>query len=118
MLHTLIIKGKREVKKIIISAIIEQVQQPGSVPPEDVPALMEILRSTAEEQLSLVTSGNDEKQLANIKLAKKVLEEEMQKNTLLTEYLLTSANQMMKRAPRRRASKSGAPTWSPNWSPP
>lgn len=65
MLHTLIIKGKREVKRIIISAIIEQVQQPGSVPPEDVPALMEILRSTAEEQLGLVTSGNDEKALAS-----------------------------------------------------
>ena len=51
MLHTLIIKGRKEVKKIIISAIIEQVQRPGSTPPEDVPALMEILRRTAEEQL-------------------------------------------------------------------
>ena len=57
MLHTLIIKGSTKVKKIIISAIIQQVQQPGSVPPEDVPALMQILRSTAEEQLSLVQGG-------------------------------------------------------------
>jgi len=51
MLHTLIIEGSTEVKKIIISAIITQVQQPGSVPPEDVPALMTILKSTAEEQV-------------------------------------------------------------------
>ena len=50
-LHTLIIEGSTEVKKIIISAIITQVQQPGSVPPEDVPALMTILKSTAEEQV-------------------------------------------------------------------
>ncbi len=65
MLHTLIIKGKKEVKKVIISAIIEQVQQPGSTPPEDVPALMEILRRTAEEQLEIVTSGSDEKALGS-----------------------------------------------------
>jgi hypothetical protein len=65
MLHTLIIKGRKEVKKIIISAIIEQVQRPGSTPPEDVPALMEILRRTAEEQLEIVTSGSDEKALAS-----------------------------------------------------
>ena len=43
-----------------ISAIIDQVQQPGSVPPEDVPALMTILRSTAIEQLSLVQGGTDD----------------------------------------------------------
>ena len=51
-------------KKVIISAIIEQVQQDragGGHPPEDVPALMTILRSTAQEQLSLVQSGTDEK---------------------------------------------------------
>lgn len=63
MLHTLIIKGSTKVKKVIISAIIQQVQQPGSVPPEDVPALMDILRSTAEEQLSLVQGGTDESAL-------------------------------------------------------
>lgn len=60
MLHTLIVEGKTEVKRIIISAIIEQVQQPGSVPPKDVPALMEILQSTAREQLSLVQDGKSE----------------------------------------------------------
>lgn len=38
-------------------AVISTVQQPGSQPPEDVPALMNILRSTAEEQLSLVQTG-------------------------------------------------------------
>ena len=59
MLHTLILQGKKEVKKIIINAIISTVQQPGSKPPEDVPALMKILRSTAEEQLSLVQHGTD-----------------------------------------------------------
>lgn len=59
MLHTLIIEGSEAVKKIIISAIIAQVQQPGSVPPEDVPALMTILRSTAEEQLTLVQKAED-----------------------------------------------------------
>ena len=40
MLHTLILDGSGDVKKIIISSIISTVQQPGSVPPEDVPALM------------------------------------------------------------------------------
>ena len=35
------------------------MQQPGSKPPEDVPALMAILRSTAEEQLTLVQHGGD-----------------------------------------------------------
>lgn len=59
MLHTLIIEGSEAVKKIIISAIIAQVQQPGSVPPEDVPALMTILKSTAEEQLTLVQKAED-----------------------------------------------------------
>ena len=59
MLHTLILEGRADVKKIIIGAIISTVQQPGSQPPEDVPALMNILRSTAEEQLSLVQHGND-----------------------------------------------------------
>ena len=59
MLHTMIVEGRTEVKKIIISAIIAQVQQPGSVPPEDVPALMTILKSTAEEQLTLVQKAED-----------------------------------------------------------
>ena len=63
MLHSLIDSGTTNVKKVIISAIIQQVQQPGSVPPEDVPALMTILRSTALEQLSLVQYGDDEKAL-------------------------------------------------------
>ncbi|KOO32431.1 hypothetical protein Ctob_007992 [Chrysochromulina tobinii] len=63
MLHTLILQGKDEVKKIIIGAIISTVQQPGSKPPEDVPALMQILRSTAEEQLTLVQQGNDQQAL-------------------------------------------------------
>ena len=39
------------------------MQQPGSKPPEDVPALMQILRSTAEEQLTLVQQGNDQQAL-------------------------------------------------------
>ena len=56
MLHQLILEGSGRVKQIIISAIIATVQQPGSKPPEDVPALMTILRSAAEEQLSLVQS--------------------------------------------------------------
>ena len=59
MLHTLILEGKPEVKRIIISAIISTVQQPGSVPPEEVPALMTILRSAAEEQLSLGQHGEN-----------------------------------------------------------
>ena len=54
MLHQLILEGRTDVKQIIISAIIATVQQPGSQPPSDVPALMAILRSAAEEQLSLV----------------------------------------------------------------
>ena len=54
MLHELIVHGQAEVKQKIISAIIATVQQPGSTPPEDVPALMTILRSAAEEQLLLV----------------------------------------------------------------
>ena len=37
MLHMLILDGRPEVKRIIISAIISTVQQPGSVPPEEVP---------------------------------------------------------------------------------
>ena len=53
MLHTLVLEGKAEVKQMIISAIIRTVQQPGSTPPEDVPALMAILRSAAEEQLEM-----------------------------------------------------------------
>ena len=63
MLHTLIIEGNTTVKKTIIHAIIEQVQQPGSVPPKDVPALMTILQSTAKEQLALVQDGQDESSL-------------------------------------------------------
>lgn len=59
MLHTLILEGRSDVKQLIISAIISTVQQPGSVPPEDVPALMTILRSAAEEQLEIVRSGDD-----------------------------------------------------------
>lgn len=59
MLHMLILDGRPEVKRIIISAIISTVQQPGSVPPEEVPALMEILKSAAEEQLSLVQRGDN-----------------------------------------------------------
>jgi hypothetical protein len=51
MLHALIIDGTDEVKKIIISAIISTVQQPGSKPPKEVPQLMNILKSAAEEQL-------------------------------------------------------------------
>lgn len=51
------------VKKIIISSIIEHVQQPGSTPPDNVPALMTILRSTAQEQLSLVQHGTSESEL-------------------------------------------------------
>ena len=51
VLHELILLGSGEVKQKIISAIIATVQQPGSTPPEDVPALMTILRSAAEEQL-------------------------------------------------------------------
>ena len=54
VLHELILLGSGVVKQKIISAIIATVQQPGSVPPEDVPALMTILRSAAEEQLMLV----------------------------------------------------------------
>ena len=54
VLHELILLGSGEVKQKIISAIIATVQQPGSTPPEDVPALMTILRSAAEEQLTLV----------------------------------------------------------------
>ena len=54
MLHQLILEGRSDVKQLIISAIIATVQQPGSTPPEDVPALMAILRSAAEEQLHLV----------------------------------------------------------------
>lgn len=59
MLHTLIQIDSGEVKKLIINAIIATVQQPGSQPPDDVPALMAILRSAAEEQLALVQSGDD-----------------------------------------------------------
>ena len=59
MLHTLILEGRADVKRLIISAIISSVQQPGSIPPEDVPALMIILRSAAEEQLELVRNGDD-----------------------------------------------------------
>ena len=59
MLHTLIQIDSGEVKKLIINAIIATVQQPGSQPPDDVPALMAILRSAAEEQLALVQSGED-----------------------------------------------------------
>ena len=54
VLHELILHGSGDVKQKIISAIIATVQQPGSTPPEDVPALMTILRSAAEEQLMLV----------------------------------------------------------------
>ena len=59
MLHTLLLEGKAETKKVIISSIIATVQQPGSTPPEDVPALMTILRSAAEEQISYVEQGTD-----------------------------------------------------------
>lgn len=59
MLHALIMQGRTDVKQIIISAIISTVQQPGSMPPSDVPALMNILRSAAEEQLSLVQDAED-----------------------------------------------------------
>ena len=54
VLHQLILLGSGVVKQKIISTIIATVQQPGSTPPEDVPALMTILRSAAEEQLALV----------------------------------------------------------------
>jgi hypothetical protein len=63
MLHTLILQGSGATKRVIISAIIKTVQQPGSVPPEEVPALMTILRSAAEEQLALVQTGSDESAL-------------------------------------------------------
>ena len=58
-LHALIMQGRTDVKQIIISAIISTVQQPGSMPPSDVPALMNILRSAAEEQLGLVQDAED-----------------------------------------------------------
>jgi len=63
MVHQLIIDGENVVKKMIISAIVEKVQQPGTSPPVGVPALVEILRSTAMEQLSLVRCGSDEEAL-------------------------------------------------------
>lgn len=59
MLHALIIDGTDDVKKIIISAIISTVQQPGSKPPKEVPQLMNILKSAAEEQLEMVQRGDD-----------------------------------------------------------
>lgn len=59
MLHTLIMEGSESVKKVIINAIIATVQQPGSKPPRDVPALMTILRSAAQEQLDMVQRGDD-----------------------------------------------------------
>lgn len=59
MLHTLIMDGTEAIKKIIISAIISTVQQPGSKPPRDVPQLMNILKSAAEEQLEMVQRGDD-----------------------------------------------------------
>ena len=49
MLHTLI-QGTKATKRLIIDSIIATVQQPGSVPPEEVPALMDILRESVEEQ--------------------------------------------------------------------
>jgi hypothetical protein len=65
MLFTLIQDGGAHVKKIIISAIIEKVQEPNTVPPEEVPALMDILRAAAEEQLFLVRSGTDASALSS-----------------------------------------------------
>ena len=59
MLHTLILQGTKATKRLIIDSIIATVQQPGSVPPEEVPALMDILRESAEEQLTLVQGGSD-----------------------------------------------------------
>lgn len=47
MLYTLIVQGTKETKRLIIDAIIATVQQPGSVPPEEVPELMDILRESA-----------------------------------------------------------------------
>ena len=51
MLHALIVEGKPAVKKNIINAIIATTQGSGSVPPTEIPALMHILRSAAEEQV-------------------------------------------------------------------
>lgn len=48
-----------QVKDLIISAIISRVQEPGTRPPETVPELMTLLRSAAEDQLSLVEVGDD-----------------------------------------------------------
>lgn len=65
MLYTLIQEGGAEVKSIIISAIIEKVQEPNTVPPDEVPELMTILRSAAEEQLAMVREGTDGQALAS-----------------------------------------------------
>eukprot|EP00325_Prymnesiales_sp_UTEX-LB-985_P033626 CAMPEP_0174727466 /NCGR_PEP_ID=MMETSP1094-20130205/49826_1 /TAXON_ID=156173 /ORGANISM="Chrysochromulina brevifilum, Strain UTEX LB 985" /LENGTH=482 /DNA_ID=CAMNT_0015929211 /DNA_START=135 /DNA_END=1580 /DNA_ORIENTATION=- len=59
MLETLVLEGKSDVKQHIISAIVRTVQQPGSMPPDDVPALMAILTTAAEEQLSFAMHGDD-----------------------------------------------------------
>jgi hypothetical protein len=63
MIEGLISVGSTAHKKTVISSIIKTAQRPGSKPPE-VPALQEILRSTAHEQLTLVRCGTDEDALA------------------------------------------------------
>ena len=50
-------------KDLIIASIISRVQEPGTRPPEDVPELMGLLHTAAEEQLSLVEVGDDQEAL-------------------------------------------------------